>query len=139
MRDHLPVFDVRALPPGAGACQVRGAEAVVASASSVGSLVKRDGAVAQNGGEVVIDCLIDVPVKGNFSVSEADASGAEVADHVELVTDEEDCPPGGGDVFHFADAALLEVGVTNGEDFVDDEDFGLEVGSDGEGEADIHA
>jgi hypothetical protein len=32
-----------------------------------------------------------------------------------------------------------KAGVADGEDFVDDEDFRLEVGGDGEGEADVHA
>ena len=44
-----------------------------------------------------------------------------------------------GDILHLADGLLLELGVADGEDFVDDEDFGLEVGGDGKAEADHHA
>ena len=44
-----------------------------------------------------------------------------------------------GDFAHFAEAFLLEGGVADGEDFVDEEDFGFEVGGDGEGQADVHA
>jgi hypothetical protein len=40
---------------------------------------------------------------------------------------------------HLAEALLLELGVADGEDLVDDEDFGFEMGGDGDGEADIHA
>ncbi len=43
------------------------------------------------------------------------------------------------DVFHLSQAFFLEFGVSDGEDFVHDEDFGFEVGGDGEGEADVHA
>ena len=43
------------------------------------------------------------------------------------------------DVLHLADGFFLEFGVAYGEDFVDDEDLGVEVGGDGETEADHHA
>ena len=43
------------------------------------------------------------------------------------------------DVLHFADGFLLEFGVADGEDFVDDEDFGVEVGGDGETQPHHHA
>ena len=42
------------------------------------------------------------------------------------------------DFLHLADGFLLEFGITDGEDFVDDEDFGVEVCGDGEAEADGH-
>src|SRR5579863_8242638 len=44
-----------------------------------------------------------------------------------------------GDFAHFAEAFFLEGDVADGEDFVDEEDFGFEVCGDGEGEADVHA
>ena len=52
--------------------------------------------------------------------------------------DEDDGAAGAGDVAHLAEAFLLESDVANGEDFVHEKDFRLEVGSDGEGEADVH-
>ena len=42
------------------------------------------------------------------------------------------------DVLHLPDGFLLELGIANGEDFVDNEDFRLEVGCDGKAEADGH-
>ncbi|MGN1158455.1 MAG: hypothetical protein ACI4TK_19975, partial [Agathobacter sp.] len=43
-----------------------------------------------------------------------------------------------GDVFHLADGFLLELSVAYGEDFVHDEDFGVEMGGYGEAEAHHH-
>ena len=43
-----------------------------------------------------------------------------------------------GDVFHLADGFLLELGVAYGEDFVHDEDLGVEVGCYGKAEAHHH-
>src|SRR5207245_4603541 len=53
--------------------------------------------------------------------------------------DEDDGAAGAGDVAHVAETLFLEVDVTDGEDFVDEEDFRLEMGGDGEGQADVHA
>ena len=44
-----------------------------------------------------------------------------------------------GNLVHFSQALLLKCRIADGQHFVDDEDFGLEVGGDGEGEADVHA
>ena len=44
-----------------------------------------------------------------------------------------------GDVFHLANGFLLELGVTYGEDFVHDEDLGVEESSYGEAQADRHS
>ena len=41
-------------------------------------------------------------------------------------------------VVHFANSTFLEFQVADGEDLVNDEDFGLEEGGDGEAEADCH-
>lgn len=43
------------------------------------------------------------------------------------------------DLIHLSHALFLEFGVADGEDFVDEEDFGVEMGGYGEGEADVHA
>src|SRR5579884_2778294 len=64
---------------------------------------------------------------------------AEAADLIELMGDEDDGAAGAGDVAHFAEAFFLEVDVADGEDFIDEEDFGFEVSGDGEGETDVHA
>ena len=44
-----------------------------------------------------------------------------------------------GDVFHLADGFFLELGVTDGEDFVHDENLGFDEGSYGEAQADRHS
>lgn len=44
-----------------------------------------------------------------------------------------------GGFVHAVEALALEVGVADGEDFVHDEDVGVEVGGDGESQADVHA
>jgi hypothetical protein len=41
-------------------------------------------------------------------------------------------------IVHLADGTFLELGVTDGEDLVNDEDFGFEEGGDGEAETDCH-
>ncbi len=55
------------------------------------------------------------------------------------MADEDDGAAAAGDVLHFAEAFFLECGVADGEDFVDEQDFGLEVRGDGEGQAHLHA
>src|SRR5487761_1605936 len=60
---------------------------------------------------------------------ESDSSGA----------DEDNCATSFRNVAHFAEAFFLEGGVADGEDFIDEEDFGFEMRGDGEGEAHAHA
>src|SRR6266404_2967211 len=64
---------------------------------------------------------------------------AEAANLVELMGDEDDGATGAGDVAHFTEAFLLEIDVADGEDFIDEENFRLEMGGDSKGEADVHA
>ena len=64
---------------------------------------------------------------------------AEAADGTEVVRHEDDGPAGALHVLHPADAAALELRVADGERLVDDEDVGLEVGRDCEGQAQPHA
>lgn len=42
-------------------------------------------------------------------------------------------------LLHLAEALLLELGISHGQDFVDDQNFGFEMGRNGEREADVHA
>ena len=53
--------------------------------------------------------------------------------------DEHDGAALAGDFTHLAKATRLEFGVADGEDFVYDQDFRLEVGGHGKGQARIHA
>jgi len=64
---------------------------------------------------------------------------AETAHLVHLVTDKDDGAAFAGDIAHFAETFFLEIDVADGEHFIDEEDFGLEMGGDGEGQADVHA
>src|SRR5207248_7624159 len=64
---------------------------------------------------------------------------AEAANLVELMGDEDNGAAGAGDVAHSAEAFFLKVDVADGEDFVDQEDFRLEMCGDGESQADVHA
>ena len=48
-------------------------------------------------------------------------------------------PPAFGDILHLAEALFLELGVADGKNFIDDEDFRFHMGGDGEGKAHIHA
>src|SRR6266700_1353244 len=64
---------------------------------------------------------------------------AEAANLVELMRDKDDGAAGASDVAHSAETFALKFDIADGEDFVDEEDFRLEMGSDGEGQADVHA
>ena len=56
-----------------------------------------------------------------------------------VVAHEEHRPSIARDVVHLAEAFSLELRVADGEDFVDDQDLGLEVRGDREGEPHVHA
>ena len=58
---------------------------------------------------------------------------------VELVADQNDGAAGARDVTHFAQAFFLELDVADGQDFVDQKNFRLEMGGDGKGQPDVHA
>ena len=78
--------------------------------------------------------------EGEAALMEDDGFGAEIGDGGHLVADEEDRAAAiFGDIVHFAEALFLELGIADGEDFIDNEDIGIEVSGHGEGEADIHA
>jgi hypothetical protein len=95
--------------------------------------------VAGHGGFVGGDYFVGGTVLADLAVVDPDYAVAEAADLVELVRDEDDGAAGAGDVAHFAEALFLEVDVADGEDFVDEENFGFEMGGHGEGQADVHA
>ena len=48
-------------------------------------------------------------------------------------------PASAADILHLADGFFLELGVTDGQDFIDDQDLGLQMGGDGESEPHGHA
>src|SRR5882757_2036081 len=63
----------------------------------------------------------------------------ETANLIELMRDEDDRASGAGDIAHLAEALFLEIYVADGQDFIDEENLRLEVSSDSEGQADVHA
>src|SRR5690349_11795601 len=76
----------------------------------------------------------------------ADGSGvnpddavAKTANLIELMGDKDDGAAGASDIAHFAETFFLEIDVADGEDFVHEKDFRLEMGGNGKGEADVHA
>src|SRR5271165_2958718 len=105
-------------------------------APAIGNFVAVD---AHHGGLVGGDDFVGVAVLADLAVVDPDYAVAESADLVELVGDEDHGAAGAGHVAHFAEAFFLEIYVADGQDFVDEEDFGFEVGGYGEGQADVHA
>src|SRR5579885_2869087 len=97
-----------------------------------GGDVKRFGVVAGSG-------IWSAAIELNCAAGEDDAARAEGVDGSHAVRDEDDGAAGAGDIAHFAEAFFLEVDVADGEDFIDEEDFGFEVSGDGESETDVHA
>lgn len=63
----------------------------------------------------------------------------DLADEFGDVGDEEDGASFSLELFYSFDAFALEGFVADGEDFVDDEDFGFDVDGDGEPESGVHA
>ena len=78
-------------------------------------------------------------VGGYLSVLEQNAAGAKLANCLRVVADEENSPTFAGDVFHLAEAFLLKRSIADGEHFIDEKNFRLEVRRDREREARVHA
>jgi len=96
---------------------------------------RRDGA----GGGVVVNNFVGFAVLGEEAVVEVDGGGAELSDGGHVVGDEQNSAAFVGDFLEFTETFFLELDVADGEDFVDDQDFRVEMCGDGEGEADVHA
>src|SRR5262249_275029 len=92
-----------------------------------------------HGGFVGGDDFVGGAVLADAAVIDPKNAVAEAANLVELMGDEDDGAAGAGDVAHFAEALFLEVYIADGEDFVDEEDFQLEMSGDGESQADVHS
>ncbi len=82
---------------------------------------------------------VDGTRRSNNPIPEQDASTTKSAHGAQIMADKKYGPPSATNVLHFANTFLLEQHVADGEDFVDEEDFGFEVSGDGEGEAHAHA
>ena len=64
---------------------------------------------------------------------------AKLGDGGHVVADEQNGPAVAGDLANAAEAFFLELGVADAEDFIDDQNFRIEMRRDGEGKAHIHA
>ena len=52
---------------------------------------------------------------------------------------EQYCPPVTGHILHLAQALLLELSVADSKNFVDDQDFRLQMGGNSKGQTHVHA
>src|SRR5690242_8710976 len=102
-------------------------------------LLRAVGIAAGHGGFVGGDNFVGGPVLANMAVVDPHDAVAEAANLIELMGDQHDGAAGAGDIAHLAKALFLEIDVADGEDFVDEEDFWLEVRGNGESQADVHA
>src|ERR1700704_1028899 len=76
----------------------------------------------------------------DLSVTEQDATRAKVADRVNVVAYENDGTPFfRRDVFHLSHTLFLKLGVADSKDFIDQQNFRIEMGRDGKGEPHVHA
>ena len=83
--------------------------------------------------------FVGVAVFADLAIIDPDDAMTEAANLIKLVADEDDGAAGTGDVAHFAETFFLEIDVADGEDFIDEKNFRLEMGGDCKGEADVHA
>ncbi len=106
-----------------------------------GSLVRRPrpaGAGSRRGLQVVRDDFLAPPVANDAPVFEKQRAVTELSDCLHVVRHEEHRPSGVSEILHPPQAARLELSVANGKNLVDEQDLGLEVGRDGEGEPNVH-
>ena len=85
------------------------------------------------------DDVVRVTALDDPAALNQDGAGAQFLERSHIVADKEDGAAFAGDVAHFAEAFFLERGVAYGENFVHEENFGLQVRGDGEGQAHLHA
>src|SRR6266853_5909287 len=82
---------------------------------------------------------MNIAVHTNLARVNPNPAAGEAANLIELMRDEDDCASCAGDIAHLAEAFFLEIYVTDGQDFIDEENLRLEVSSDSESQADVHA
>src|SRR6266436_2463145 len=82
---------------------------------------------------------MSIAVHTNLARVNPNPAVRETANLIELMRDEDDRASCAGDIAHLAEAFFLEIYVPDGQDFIDEENLRLEVSSDSEGQADVHA
>ena len=87
-----------------------------------------------------MNCLGGIAVEEDLVMVEINNTGAEGFDLGEAMGDEDGSDVFGGlKLFHSLKAFGLKVGVTNGEDFINEENFRVDVDGDREGQTHVHA
>src|SRR5260221_8567 len=78
----------------------------------------------------LISChnLLRLPVHAHLTSVDPDDAVAEAANLIELMANEDDGAAGAGHVAHFAQAFFLKIDVADGQDFIHEKDFRLEMG-----------
>ena len=84
------------------------------------------------------DDVTDRAHRRHTAAIQQQAAAAEVLHGGQLVADKQHRAAAAGDLAHLAEAFLLELGVTNGQDFVDNQDLWIEVRCDCKCEPDVH-
>ncbi len=79
------------------------------------------------------------PVLADGAIVNPHHALAEAANLIELMGDQHDGAPGASHVAHFAQAFFLKIDIADGQDFIHQQDFRLEMRGHGEGQADVHA
>ena len=83
--------------------------------------------------------LVRRPVLRDFAAVDQNRALAQPGRCHQVVRDEENRSAMPAHVAHFVEAFLLEPGVADGQDFVDQQGLGLQMSADGEREAQIHS
>src|SRR5438067_1399663 len=108
---------------------------------TAGGLLRRPGSAAVRTGlvlEVTRHDLAALTVGDEAAPVDQDRSAAEPGDRGHVVGDEEDGPARIADALHLPETLALELGITDGEYLVNQQDLRLEVRGDGEREPHVH-
>src|ERR1035437_7616409 len=97
------------------------------------------GILLHHGGHVAGDDAIGLAELDQSAFVEPEDAIADGLDVGDGVGDKEDGDAAGAQLMHFAHAALAEINIAHGEGFIHEEDFGIDVDGDGEGQTNDHA
>src|SRR5208337_3925436 len=89
--------------------------------------------------EIALHCIGGGPVERDLTVPKQDPAATQFIDARHIVAHEQNrasLPP--ADLLHFAKTLALKLRIANGQDFVDDQDLGLKMCRDREGQSHIH-